>query len=503
MKRRITSLVALAAFAIAAPAAAQMGLEPGTPQAGSLPGGVSPGVASQSADDWRFDFHGYFNMPFWVGFGERENPGPGQSSTTWHAPPVVPGEEGSFADTNVLRDPWTQLNFSYGTSVVRGTVIIAASTASSAQGFFNPPDHIGIQDAFLTLDLPASEQQKYKVFAGVFSNRYGTMGEFDEGFYSTPVVAQLDGAGVTGSARWQLGSDFDLMAEGGVLGNIDKPVLGTIPEGWNDFADPNVGSTFAFHGHLGASYKETVHAGVHGIHSFANDDQASVQQQPDANMNVFGGDLRFTMGPFGHLFLGASHADANTVRALGGVVHYLNTNNGPGLMRNYLGTGSDGTGNITTMAAQYDFSLASALLAPQPFSGNAPDLVAQLAFMMSTTDTADDERTPPANRFGICSNTCRKFGGELTYKPFPYFAAGIRADQVDQNTDDGRESFTILSPRLIFSSDWNSQDQIAFQYSRYFYGSRVAVRNPAYDPRDLTYTAGDEHTFSIHATMWW
>lgn len=503
MKRRLSSLFALTLSLTALPAFAQMGLEPGAPQAGNLPGGVTPGVQSQSKDDWRFDFHGFFTMPFWVGFGERQNPQAGQSETTWHAPPVVPGERGSFAYTNVMPSPWTQLNFSYGTSVVRGTVIIAARTASSAAGFFNPPNQIGIKDAFLTLDLPAQDSSKYTVYAGVFTNRYGTMGEYDEGQYATPVMARVEGAGVTGAGRWALGPQVQLLAEASVMGNIDKPVLGTIPEGWNGFADPNVGSTFATHGHLGLSLHEFAHIGVHGFHTFAKDDQASVQQQPDAELNVIGGDVRLTMGPWGHLYAGVSHANATTVGALGGVVRYLDTWNGADLIRNYLGAGSNGTGKLTTIAAQYDFSLASALLAPEQFSGNAPDLRASLFFMMTSTDTVDTDRAPPTNRYGICSTTCRKFGGELSYKPLSFFAISTRADQVDQNVNNGRESFTILSPRLIFSSDWNSQDQIVLQYSRYFYGSEVAARNPGYDPRDMSYTLADENTFSIHATMWW
>ena len=137
-----------------------LGLEPGAPNAGALPGGVSPGVRSTSPEDWRFDFHGYFWMPLRAGVGKRDNPTEDQSETVYHAPPVVPGEERSFADTNVLPAPWIQLNFSYGTSVVRGNVVLAAKTASSAAGFFDPPKHLGITDAFLTFDLPMSKTVK-------------------------------------------------------------------------------------------------------------------------------------------------------------------------------------------------------------------------------------------------------------------------------------------------------------------------------------------------------
>ncbi|MCH2109569.1 MAG: hypothetical protein MK135_09575 [Polyangiaceae bacterium] len=503
MKRRLTSLVALAATFVAAPAFAQMGLEPGAPQAGSLPGGVSPGVESQGKDDWRFDFHGYFTMPFWVGFGQRENPTADQSKTTWHAPPVVPGERGSFAYTNVLPGPWTQLNFSYGTSVVRGTVIIAASTAASAEGFYNPPDHIGIKDAFLTLDLPATETSNYHINAGVFSNRYGLMGEFDEGEYSTPIVSRMDGAGITGTGKWQLGPKIVVAAEAGMMANIDKPVLGTVPEGWNGFADANIGSTYAAHGHLGISIAQFAHINLHEIYSFSKDDQAGVQDQPDAALNVLGADARLTMGPWGHLFVGMSHANASYVGSLGGVVHYLDTANGQDLMRNYLGTQSEGNGKVTTVALQYDGSLASMMKPDEEFSGNAPDLRYVLFGMAAFTDTSDTTNTAPQNRYGLCNNGCAKFGGELTYKPFRYFAAAFRGDEVIQNLDDGSESFAILSPRLIFSSDWNSQDQIVLQYSHYVYGSNVAVRNPAYDPNDNTYTPGDGNTVSLHATMWW
>ncbi len=505
MKRRLTSLIGLAALLTAIPAAAQMGMEPGAPQAGNLPGGVSPGVQSQSKDDWRFDFHGYFTMPFWAGFGSRDNPLQGQSSSTWHAPPLTPSNErGTFAYTNVMPNPWTQLNFSYGTSVVRGTVIIAAKTASSAAGFFNPPNQVGIKDVYLTLDLPPSARSKYTVYAGVFSNRYGTMGEYDEGQYATPMIARVEGAGVTASGRWKASDDVQLLAEASVMGSIDKPVLGTIPEGWNGFMDANVGSTYAVHGHLGASIKEFAHIGLHAFNTFAKDNQASVQQQPDANMNLFGADAHLTMGRAGHLFAGVSYLDATTIQSLGSVVRYLDTTGGQDLMRNYLGTNSGGTGKITTLAAQYDFSLASAMSKKdEPFSGNGPDVRASLYFMMTSVDTTDKTNTPPDNRYGICNETCRKFGGELAYKPFSFLTVAGRADQVDQNTSNGRRSFTILSPRLIFSSDWNSQDQITLQYSRYFYGSEVAARSPGYDPKDLTYVNPDESTLSIHATMWW
>ena len=332
------------------------------------------------------------------------------------------------------------------------------------------------------------------------------MGEFDEGQYATPLIARVEGVGSTLSGRLKLSDDMVVTVEQGLTGSFDKPVLGTVPEGWNEFADPNVGSTHATHAHVGASWQKMLHVTGHYLLSWSQDDQANVQTQPDALLSILGGDVRLTMGPWGHLYLGVSHARADFVRSLGGVVRYLNTADGPDLMRNYLGTNGEGTGKLTTLAAQYDFSLAAAMLAPDPFSGNAPDLRWSLFAMQTATDTEDDGRPPddPSNRFGICSNACRKLGSELAYSFLPWLGASVRFDRVTQDVDDTDETFSILSPRLIVRSDYNSQDQVTFQYSRYFYGDEVFSRQPGYDPNDLTYDfSPDRNVFSIAATMWW
>jgi hypothetical protein len=220
-------------------------------------------------------------------------------------------------------------------------------------------------------------------------------------------------------------------------------------------------------------------------------------------LNILAGDARLTMGPFGHLFVGGSHADAKTVQSLGSVVRYLDTVNGQDLMYNYLGRNSNGTGKITTIGFQYDMSLAAILHRHEEYSGNGPDLRATVFGMMTMTDTQDTNNNAPVNRYGICNKQCQKFGAEVSYKPLAYMAGGVRVDQVDQAPPNGNRSFTILSPRVIFTSDWNSQDQIVLQYSYYMYGNQVAARSPGYDPADMTYAVADAHTVSLHANMWW
>ena len=70
------------------------------------------------------------------------------------------------------------------------------------------------------------------------------------------------------------------------------------------------------------------------------------------------------------------------------------------------------------------------------------------------------------------------------------------------NVDDAHQTHAILTPRLIFRSDWNAQDQVVLQYSHYLNGNLVAVKNGYPPVRDLTIVP-DEDVVSLIATMWW
>src|SRR5262249_20952762 len=67
-----------------------LSLDPSTPQAGAIAGGMAPAYGRQAAgaNDWRFDFHGLLIAPLNAGINTRENPLAGQSKTVLHAPPV-------------------------------------------------------------------------------------------------------------------------------------------------------------------------------------------------------------------------------------------------------------------------------------------------------------------------------------------------------------------------------------------------------------------------------
>jgi hypothetical protein len=95
-----------------------------------------------------------------------------------------------------------------------------------------------------------------------------------------------------------------------------------------------------------------------------------------------------------------------------------------------------------------------------------------------------------------------KYGTEVTYSPLSWLAMALRYDQVAPNTDNDRFSFAVISPRLIFHTDWTSTDQLVLGYSRWLNGSLTTVRD-GYPPKPDVSVVPDEHMVSLSANMWW
>jgi hypothetical protein len=65
-----------------------------------------------------------------------------------------------------------------------------------------------------------------------------------------------------------------------------------------------------------------------------------------------------------------------------------------------------------------------------------------------------------------------KYGGDLFYSALPWLATAVRFDRVQPHSSLPEQSFSVLSPRLIFRGSWLTREQIYIQYSRYFYAQR-------------------------------
>jgi hypothetical protein len=239
------------------------------------------------------------------------------------------------------------------------------------------------------------------------------------------------------------------------------------------------------------------------VSAWTEDDRAEQGTTPDGKIDVLGADLRLSLNHFGHLYVSASHTQATNSGSIGAVVQILNANGGQGLIANYLGPLSGGTGTLTTFAGQYDISLGKLIRYPNRFRGNSPDIVLSV-FGMATKVTSNDANYNNVQKI--------KYGAEAAWAFLPWLAASVRFDHVDPDAnatgqspgcDPGKPcAFTSVSPRLIFRSKWQARDQVVLQYSHWMYGTGTEVRTgyPA------AYQAGinpDEDMLSISASMWW
>ncbi|MBV9948022.1 MAG: hypothetical protein JOZ69_14300, partial [Myxococcales bacterium] len=341
-----------------------LSMDPAAPEMSSLPGGVTPayGTVSTKPGDWRFDYHGLLFVPLRIGFNTRSSPQPGQERTVLHAPPVVPEDFTSFGYTNVVPAPWGQVNFSIGNRDVTATVIIAARTFAEGESFYNPPDHLGLNDAFVTFREVTNERLRMKLDVGAFANRYGNMGEYDSGRYGTPVIARIGGVGATQSASYRLNEDTTFLGEAGFMGQLNKAPLGVEPAGWNGYLDPSAGTSFVPHLHAGLDYRTMFQLGVHVLRALSQDDRATPNQQPDGFIDVLAADARLSMRRYGHLYLAVSEVASHHARAVSDVIQILNAPGGSGLISpDYFGPNSQGGGDLTIVAAQYDLSVANLL----------------------------------------------------------------------------------------------------------------------------------------------
>jgi len=474
----------------------QLGLDPGTPQVGALPGGLTPAYGQRAADEgeWRFDFHGFITMPLRMGFNTRSGPvTTEQHLNVIHAPPVVPDYRDSFTYTTIVPQPYAQLNFSYGNSVVTGNVILLSRTATDAQQFYDPPNQSGIADAYVNFRLPnVARHLHLDIDVGAFQSRYGVMGEYDEGKYGTPAIARVNGVGEAIVAKLAVG-DAIFALEEGFEGQLDKFPNDVLPAGWNGFGNPNAGSGFVGHLHAGFSYLGTISAGLHYLYAWTQDDRAEQGTTPDGKLSVMGADVRLTTGNIGHLYLAASRTKATFAGSIGGILEIMNTGSGLGLINNYLGPASGGNGTLTTFAGQWDVSLMSILKYPQVFTGQSRDVVLSL-FGMQTHVTSNDPAYTGVNKV--------KVGGEGSASLFLHLAGSLRFDYVAPNGGDSSQAFSILSPRLIFRSKWQAHDQVVLQYSHFFYGDNVVVRSGYPAVPDPTIHP-DRDMISLSASMWW
>ncbi len=504
-----------------------LGLSPDAPAQGGAaalaPSEAVPAAAEEApTGEWKFDVTGYFRAPLRMSWGppttqapQMANGMPGvNAGTQYRTPPMVP--DANYIDwryTNSFVGPWTELNFHYGNDRVKSTVQIASYNLTDS-GYRRLESNLGINEAFLTLSFPEviNENGRLTVLAGGFTNRYGAAGRYDAGKYETYLFGRTHIVGETVTFDYDVG-DWTLEAEEGFGGKLEPIPFYGPPEGpgianmgnansdlpvWEPY--PGIvaqESTFVLHGHIGAVFKKALILGAHYIDVFANDNERAgsydnammgYQGRPTSESKpsivITGADAKLIGGVLGEGYLGYSHLSANNAMYIADAIEVLHSFGGWQLHDNYFGppgTNQPVTGTIDSIEGQYSFSFGQYFHYPQAFWGDGPDLIATVFGMYNhiySPPGAGPMPTPlnplaHVNGDGSGSGHIDKlkFGGELTYVPLSWLGLGGRFDTVKPDMDDSRQSFSVVSPRIIFRTAFVTHEQIMLQYSHYFYGS--------------------------------
>jgi hypothetical protein len=498
-----------------------------------------------SEKDWGFKFKGFFRGPMRLGIDNSGALTPGK--VQFHAPPVTPdGNYTRWMYTNVSPGPWAEMLFQYGNQQVMMTTSIASYNLTTG-GWRELQDQLGIDRAFLTLKFPEALGNLGGMAwdVGVFQNAYGAMGKYNAGQYETYLIGRTRIAGATATADMELNDTLKLVLEAGAGAKTDQQYqtyTTTVDSSGKATTAPNtnyptwqpypgdkvqVGTTVLAHGHAGLVIDGRWTAMAHYIGAFVRDGRYNVGSQgggnltvpgltPDAFIQVFGADLKLDGGWLGEGYLGYSRVQAKNASAVGDAIEVLHSQGGWQLSHNYF---TDGNGCIDSVAGQYTFSVASFLMRPRPFWGQAADLTIRVFGMYNrvsnTTDHGADGVNIPA---GSANMSKLKYGTEVTYSFSPMMAAAVRADVVSPNLSDSNESFRILTPKLIFRSEFVTHEMVVLQFSYYNYGSSYTDKATSqaimpwpygtYGTLDTakyntTQSMVDKYVVSLYATMYW
>jgi hypothetical protein len=358
---------------------------------------------------------------------------------------------------------------------------------------------------------PGWDNWRFDWKVGAFWEKFGQAGKYDAGPYDTYLIGRTHQMGEAFKAEYDMADgDVTLRAEHGI-GAHGEERSGTA-------------FTLLNHLHLGASLYKLVDINLHYMNSWTQDSKG---MDPEGSLRIIGGEGRLTGGILGELYVGYASAKATNATRVGAAIETIHSFGGGGTFGldftyNYLGPASNGNGTVNTFELNYEYSfglLWRELEHPGVgFWGEGTDVKLNL-FGLYSTVSSQDPAWDNIKKF--------KYGADLLATPLPWLAAGVRYDRVQPNLDDGSVAFSIISPRLVFRTNWNSHEQISLVYSHYTYGSAISATpiatgatHPGFalpqsygsaetNSGTFRYTGPistrppDTNVITLKATMWW
>jgi len=479
-----------------------LGLSPYAPLTPALPAGLTvPFSAPSLGDDWTFNFWGYMSAALRVGQGERLNPTSQQYETTLHTYPRIVDAYGQFEGTNAPQGSWVDLTFEYGNNHV--TSHVKLSTWKPAEGSDWTPlgSQNFFQQAYLTFKIPvASLNLKWNV--GAFQNTYGGLGQYDVGRYNAAIIGNPFGVGETLTAQVDLGARYTLFVEDGFMGRLGKTPVGAPPIVSIDGAfNSSLPSSWVHHAHAGVARHGVVPLvlGLHYLYNFAQDERdqqddprtpfVDESRRPDPHLTILGADLRMIDNYLGNAAAAVSYADAKDATLLTGM-NYYGAYTGESLTKRFLGPMGGGTGKMLVVGLEYNVALFRLFRYPVELSPNGPELFASFFANFVKIDSVD----PDFN-----GQLMWKAGTEWTWRWLSWFQLSGRYDHVVPTSKDPLQTFDVISPKLIFKSDWLSHETVTLSYTRWFYGPHTHAEFP----NDYSRQQLDSAMYALTFGLWW
>ena len=313
--------------------------------------------------------------------------------------------------------------------------------------------------------------------------------------------------------------------------------------------DPSVWNPSRFslvhHAHAVVRYRNIVEVGGHYVNSWAQEDLRPTDpanpdhwqddefsaDYPDGKLSVYGADARLRLGRGGYYYGGYSYVLAQNVGVVGQAVEVIHATGGGqynvGIKGNYLDgpeANSNGNGAIHTVMIEGEHSIRT-LLEGDDYWGQKRDLGVKFYAMLNQV-RSDDEFIDGQWKF--------KWGTDLVFNALPWLQVATRYDRLQPDHRIPEQSFSILSPRLVFRTNWITNEYITLQYSRYFYNARtcpngndpgtpghgqycvqppsgpiqpdgfgITRNNTDAEWRGVSSNIPDQSVVTIQATMWW
>jgi hypothetical protein len=479
-----------------------LGLSPYAPQTPALPGGMTvPFSAPAAGDDWNFRFWGYMSAALRVGRGTREDPAPGQSATTLHTFPRIVDAYGMFNGTNAPQGSWVDLTFEYGNNVVTSHVKISTWKPTVGSDWTPLGSQNLFQEAYLSFKIPVGRANlDWRV--GAFSNTYGGLGQYDVGHYNAPIIGSPFGVGETLTGQYDLNATYTLFLEDGIMGRLGKAPVGVQPIVSIDSAfNSSIPSSWVHHLHAGVARHGTVPLvlGLHYLTNWAQDERdqqddprtpfLDESRRPDPRMDVVGADLRMIDNYLGNFAVAASYADAHYATLLTGF-NFFGAYNGEQMTKRFFGPQGGGTATMLVTGAEYNLAWGRLLRYPVDVGLNGPEFITSVFVDYAQVKSRDPD---------FDNRKMLKFGTEVTWRFLAWLALSARGDYVMPNSRDTEESFTVISPKIIFKSDWLSHEQVTLAYTRWFYGAHTHAEFP----NDYSRGQLDNDMFALTFGMWW